>query len=97
MGFFGGAAHGGRLSDASGATETDGNLAVFDDDRHFALVATVPQHLVDEVWIADQVFVDDVVTVTREVLTGRGGVVSGVLAIDGDLFRHEAPLWDRVW
>lgn len=72
-----------RPSDPSGAPETDGDLAVLENDRDVA-PSGKSDHPVELVLVLFDVDVSDRVFALRVVLTGRGRVGSGVLSEDFD-------------
>jgi hypothetical protein len=77
-------------SDASGAPESDGDLPAVEDDRH-ASASRETDHALELGAVFLNVDVSEGKFALRVVLTGRGGVGSGVLAEDLDaafLQRH---------
>ena len=81
-------------SDASGAAEADRDRAVLDDDGDSSLPFAELQHLVQVRAVCLDVVVLMLDPSRVAVLTGRGGVGSAGLAVDGDdrrFRRHGLP------
>ena len=84
--FLKGVNGGPAVSDASAAAVADGHCAPVDDDGNIAPAAAVPEHLVEEGGISDDVPVVHRPSFRREGLTGPVGVGSGGFSVDDDGF-----------
>ena len=75
-------------SDPSRTAEAYGHLSALHYDRDIPSTSAYLQHIFHSLGISYDIYVFYLITLFGEVLTGRLGVGSGILAIDKDLLGH---------